>query len=52
MAASAAPQQLAAQAWQTKIIPVIYTEWPQQLILPHLSLSVSNIKIVNRSMTQ
>jgi hypothetical protein len=25
-AASAAPQQLAAQAWQTDIIPVIYTE--------------------------
>jgi hypothetical protein len=27
MAASAAPQQLAAQAWQTDFIPVIYTEW-------------------------
>jgi hypothetical protein len=35
MAASAAPQQLAAQAWQLDLNPVIYTGWLQLSPHPH-----------------
>jgi hypothetical protein len=49
MAASAAPQQLAAQAWQSDIFTVIYTVWIYYLLR---SLNDSNIKIANKLTTQ